>query len=161
MRPRRVLNSTTTRQTLSLWPPLKPQRRLANDWLTVRVSRLSYTARGNAEPETAADDKVAAALIRASDYIQAHYVARFSDQDTSQPEVVQAVYITAGYELDKPGFFSKTFTPSEQKVLTEVNGIKWTPVGNASGPESAAPRSTVIEALLTPFLNVSVGVLVV
>ncbi len=123
--------------------------------------RAYHTARGNVEPETAGDDKVAAALTRASDYIQAHYVARFSDQDTSKPEVERAVYIAAGYELDKPGFFSKTFTPSEQKVLTEVKGIKWTPVSNASGPDSAAPRSTLIEALLTPFLNVSVAVLVV
>lgn len=123
--------------------------------------RAYHTARGNAEPETAADDKVAAALTRASDYIQVHYVARFSDSDESLPEVEQAVYIAAGYELDKPGFFSKTFTPAEQKVLTEVKGIKWTPIGNSSSSDAAAPRSTMIEALLTSFLNVAVGVLVV
>lgn len=128
---------------------------------TLSEFRAYHTARGNTEPTDKADEEANAALTRAADYIQVHYVARFRDGDESRPEVEQATYIAAWYELDKPGFFSKTFTPADQKVLTETDGIKWTPIGNASGVEAATPRSTMIDALLAPFLNMAGGPFVV
>ena len=99
---------------------------------------------------TVADDTEAAqALVRASDYVRIHYVVRYGLPEDHQG-VDEAVYIAAGYELATPGFWSKTYTPAEQKVLTKVDKIQWTPAGVAHGPSAALPVSPDIHALLAP-----------
>lgn len=116
----------------------------------------AYAAeRGNTAP-TEADDALAnAALVRAKDYIKYTYVARFySVSYMDREEVDYATYEAANLELATPGFFTKTFTASQTKVLTEVKGIKWTPVGGLRNDASAfAPKSTLIDNMLMPFMS--------
>ena len=119
------------------------------------------TDRGDNAP-TAADDTLAtSALVRASDYIEYAYVARFvSPYDGTSANVEPATYVAASFELATPGFFSKTFTPAQQKVLTGVGSVKWTPVTNRSNTRDgilAAPTSTLIEAMLGPYMPIEKG----
>lgn len=116
--------------------------------------RAYAAARGNQAP-TAADDAVAeAALLRGTDYIQYRYVANLlPGYDGTLAVVEPATYEAANLELATPGFFTKTYTPGEQKVLTEVKGIKWTVIGDASKPGSAQPASTLIEAMFAPYIG--------
>ena len=103
--------------------------------------------------DTIANDAAsAAALVRASDYIARFYTNRLT---RTAPEDVtdKATYIAAGFELATPGFFSKTFTPDQQKVLTKAGDIQWTARGNASGADAATPISTSIEALFHPYMR--------
>lgn len=114
--------------------------------------RTYATARGNNAPTAAEDADATAALTRASDYILYNYVQHFlRGYDATLPEVEYATYEAANLELATPGFFSSTFTPSQQKVLTEVKGIKWTPVGAASGVDAARPMSTIVDSMLEPY----------
>jgi hypothetical protein len=118
------------------------------DWRTYAA------ARGNNAPTAANNPDATAALTRASDYIKYRYVANLlPGYDDTLPIVSEAAYVAANLELATPGFFSKTFTSAEQKVLTEVKGIKWTVVGNASGVHAAAPTSTLIEAMFDPYIK--------
>lgn len=125
---------------------------------TLTAWRAYATARGDNAP-TAADDAVAtAALVRASDYIKYKYVANLAPAyDDTLPVVEEATYVAAALELAKPGFFSKTYTPAEQKVLTEVKGIKWTVVGDATASGASAPTSTLIDAMFSLYLLGVVG----
>lgn len=110
-------------------------------------------ARGNDTPTEVDDTLANQALLRASDYIAYSYVACFvAPYTVDSPNVTNAVYEAANFELSKPGFFAATFTASQQKVLTEVKGIKWTAVGGASGAKSAAPTSTLIDAILAVYM---------
>lgn len=112
-----------------------------------------------ARGDTVVDDAAsAAALVRATDHITYTYVAHFLPGYDDTLEVVEyAIYEAAKLELATPGFFSKTFTPDQQKVLTEVKGIKWAVRGDASGAEGATPTSTKIEAMLDPYMASDVG----
>lgn len=96
------------------------------------------------------------ALVRGSDYIRFNYVAQFlPGYDEASPNVVEAVYEAAAFELGTPGFWSTTFTPSQQKVLTEVKGIKWTVTGGSDSTDAwanASPTSTRIAAMLAPYM---------
>lgn len=115
--------------------------------------RAYATARGDNAPTAAADPVAQAALVRASDHIQYRYVANLQPgYDDTLSVVEPATYEAAKIELAKPGFFSKTYTPSQQKVLTEVKGIKWTVVGEGSKTYGAQPTSTLIEAMFAPFI---------
>lgn len=110
------------------------------------------TDRGNNAPTEAADPVANAALQRASDYIRFTYVAHFIAGCTLTDDVIEeAAYIAASLELTTPGFFARTYTPSEQKVLTGVGSIRWTPTG-ASGAltemDGSTPVSTAIDAML-------------
>jgi hypothetical protein len=110
-------------------------------------------ARGDSAPTEATDTVAEAALLRASDHIRYRYVANLAPgYDDTLAVVEPATYVAAALELATPGFFSKTFTPGEQKVLTEVKGIKWTVVGEASKSNAATPTSTLIEAMFAPYL---------
>lgn len=116
--------------------------------------RAYATARGDNGPTAAADDVAGGALVRASDHIQYQYVANLLPAyDETLAVVEPATYVAASLELATPGFFSKTYTPGEQKVLTQVEGIKWTVVGDASKAGSATPTSTLIEAMFGPYLS--------
>ena len=102
---------------------------------------------------TVADNPASAqALVRASDYIRTRYVLRFSSEyDIDSSQAVEAIYIAASLELATPGFWSKTFTASQVKVLTEVKGIKWTVADTGmNGVDAQLPMSPAIDALLVP-----------
>lgn len=120
-------------------------------------------AYASARGTTVADDAATAAgLVRAQDYIAYHYVNRFSGSITVNQDIVDnATYEAAIVEIAKPGFWSKTYTPDQQKVLTEVKGIKWTVRGEASGSDAATPVSTKIEGMLRPYMVRVSGVLTV
>ena len=122
---------------------------------------------------------VAAARLRGSVYLDGHYYQRFPgeptggvDQERSWPRksatdrfgnainpdavpvrVVSSSYEAALIELRTPGFFSKTFTESEKKVLVKVQSISWVYTGNSKGDRSSSPTSTVIDNLLAPILT--------
>ena len=122
---------------------------------------------------------VAAARLRGSVYLDGHYYQRFPGEPTSgvdqerswprksstdrfgnaiNPDAVPARVVSASYEaalieLRTPGFFSKTFTESEKKVLVKVQSISWVYTGNSKGDRSSSPTSTVIENLLAPILT--------
>lgn len=108
-------------------------------------------ARGNVAPSEADDAEALASLQRASDYIRTRYVIRYG-LDPMSENVIEATYIAAGYDQSAPGFWSKTYTPAEAKVLTKAGKIGWTLAGYTSSSGSAAdamlPLSPAIEALL-------------
>ena len=124
--------------------------------------RAYATARGNGAPAAASDESASAALLRATDYVKYTYVAYFySPYGEDVVEVEFATYEAANLELANPGFFSATYTPSQQSILTEVDGIKWTPVENSGSPEAfanASPTSNKIEAMLRKYMPSKGGV---
>lgn len=115
--------------------------------------------RGDNAPTAAQDPVATAALVRGSDMIRLRYVPNllgsvdFTPPGADLPLVEEAAYIAASLELATPGFFSRTFTASEQKVLVGVQSIKWQVVGNASGTYAAMPVSTLIDALFGPYIS--------
>ncbi|WP_425087774.1 hypothetical protein [Stappia sp.] len=122
--------------------------------------RAYASARGNEAPSDATDALATAALVRGSDHVRLRYVANllpaygvdFTPAGHDLPLAEEAAYIAAALELATPGFFAKTFTASEQKVLTGVDSIKWTVVGDASSTYAAMPVSTSIAALFEPYV---------
>jgi hypothetical protein len=123
-------------------------------------SWIAYAAlRGDA---VANDQASAAALVRGQDYIEFHYGNRFGSAVRVDEEIVnKAVYEAAKLELATSGFWSKTYTPDQQKVLTAVGEIKWTVRGDASGPDAATPVSTKIDSMLRPYMAKLTGIFVV
>ena len=117
-------------------------------------------AYAQARGKTIADDAdTAAALQRAKDYVTHHYIRRFAKgYDETSDYVDDAIYEAAIVERNKPDFFSNTFTPSERKVLTQVDGIRWTVVDPKG---KAYPVSTRVEAILSPYLDFQVGAFIV
>lgn len=113
--------------------------------------------------DTVADDQAsAAALVRGQDYIDFHYVNRFGSAVKVDEETIdKAIYEAAKLDLAAPGFWSKTYTPDQQKVLTAVGEIKWTVRGDASGPDAATPVSTKIDSMLRPYLTKMTGMFVI
>jgi len=122
------------------------------DWITYAA------ARGDTVED---NDASTQALVRASDYIKYSYVSLFvPPYDENSDNVEEATYEAAKLELATPGFFSKTFTPSQQKVLTGVDTIKWTVVTPDSKNRAAldaSPRSTLIDAMLGPYMPLESG----
>lgn len=96
------------------------------------------------------------ALVRGADYIRFHYVAKFLPGfDESSPNVDEAIYEAAALELATPGFWTSTFTPAQQKVLTGVGEIRWTVTGSTDSNDAwanASPTSTKIAAMLAPYM---------
>lgn len=115
----------------------------------------AYAAeRGNLAPTQAPGDVAGAALVRASDHIRYRYVANLlPDYDDTLDVIEFATYEAANLELATPGFFAKTYTPAQQKVLTQAGSIKWTVVGNGGATYGAQPVSTLIEAMLEPYVG--------
>jgi hypothetical protein len=117
--------------------------------------RAYATARGDNAPTAAADAVATAALVRASDHILHFWVRQFITGNETSPYVEEATYEAANFELATPGFFSTTYTPAQQKVLTEVKGIKWTLKPGAEGPDAwanATPVSSKIAAMLDGYM---------
>ena len=108
--------------------------------------------RGDNAPTEAAEAVASAALQRASDYIRFTYVTHFIEGCTLSDDVIsEAAYIAASLELATPGFFTRTYTPSEQKVLTGVGSIRWTATGQDGAlteMDGATPVSTAIDGML-------------
>jgi hypothetical protein len=127
---------------------------------TLEGWRSYATARGDNAPTAANDTLATAALVRGSDMIRLRYVPNllagygvdFVPPGSDLPLVEEATYIAASLDLATPGFFSKTFSASGQKVLVGVGQIKWQVVGDASGIYAAMPVSTLIEALFEPYI---------
>ena len=124
------------------------------DWRTYA------SARGNSAPADASDVLATAALTRASDYIRVRYAANllpsydpltFTPTGATLPLTEEAAYIAASLELATPGFFAKTDTEAESKVLTGVGSIKWTVTGKA-GTYAYMPTSSLIDALFEPYV---------
>lgn len=117
---------------------------------------IAYAAeRGDTVTNDAAS---AAALVRGKDYIAYHYQNRFGGAVTVDETLIDAaIYEAAKAELAEPGFWSKTYAPDQQKVLTKVGEIQWTMRGNASGSDAATPVSTKIEAMLRPYMVTIAG----
>lgn len=139
--------------------------------LTNWLSANGYTLPGSAP---------ATAVLRehGSVYIDGTYVRRFPGQPTAgaaqerewprsnatdrygnplpsdevPQRVIDASYQAAYLEATKPGLLTTTYTPGQAKVLTEVKGVKWTLVGEMSGPQAMVPISTRIEGILAPIL---------
>lgn len=108
--------------------------------------------RGDSAPTDASDADANAALQRAHDYLKWTYVNRFVSGCTIPDETLaEAEYIAANSEFATPGFWTKTYTPSQQKVLTKVDAISWTPVKQEVYDQSdwARPVSTQIEAMMS------------
>lgn len=118
-------------------------------------------ARGDSAPTNASETLATAALVRGSDMIRlrylpnliaAGYASDFTPGGSDLPLTEEAAYIAASLELATPGFFSKTFTASEQKALVQVDKIRWQVTGDASGTYAAMPVSTLIDALFEPYV---------
>lgn len=95
------------------------------------------------------DPATAAALVRAQDYILYNYL-QFGACTVESPNVAEATYEAAMIEAATPGFWSGTYTPAQQKTLTGVGSIRWTPTGDVdgSGVGSYIPRSTKIDMMM-------------
>lgn len=117
--------------------------------------RAHAAARGNTAPTDADDTVATAALTRASDYIKYQYVSRLTSGYDETLDVVElAAYEAANIELATLGFFSKTYTPAEQTVLTQVGSISFTPVNQSTGKAGhSTPRSILIEAMFQPYVT--------
>ena len=124
--------------------------------------RAYHTSRGNSAP-TDADDPIAlAAMVRATDYITDEYVWRFQEKykDPLPDAVDEAIYEAALAELSvgndgavtlvEGGFWGKTYTPAEAKVLVQVESIRWKYTGGENGYQF--PVSTKIEGRLRPYI---------
>ena len=128
---------------------------------TIETFRTYQAARGNSAPTEASDTLATAALVRGSDMIRLRYVsnllpgydATFQPAGFDYPLAEEAAYIAAALELETPGFFSRTFTAAEQKVLVGVGQIKWQVVGDSSKTYAAMPVSTLIDALFWPYIS--------
>lgn len=96
------------------------------------------------------------ALVRGTDYILYHYVSHFlPGYDATSPFVDEATYEAAALELATPGFFTTSFTPAQQKVLTKVGSIAWTVTGGTDSTDAwanATPTSTKIAAMLARYM---------
>ncbi len=126
---------------------------------TIAGWRAYATARGDGAPALADDADATASLTRASDMIRLRYVPNLlpnygvdftpAGHDLSLAE--EASYIAASLELGTPGFFSKTYTASEQKALVQVQSIRWQVTGDAGKTYASMPVSTLIEAMFEPY----------
>ena len=108
--------------------------------------------------DVVADDAdSAAALVRAGRYIQREFLDSREYAGIPDDIAEQATYEAAALELATPGFWSRTFTPDQQKSLVAVGDIKWQVMGNASGAMGATPVSTAIDAMMRRYRHLQFG----
>lgn len=140
---------------------------LSIDTLAVTIAEADTycTSRGLAD-WTGLDADKTAALRRGQDYILGRYndrwtymepspdgytwVYRLWTNDTPPNAVKYAVIEAALRELTVPFSLSPDFVLGDKKVLTEVKGIKWTPMGSG-GAASYRPTITSISMVLTGY----------
>lgn len=116
------------------------------EWITYAA------ARGRTVADEPASEQ---ALQRGVDHINFRYIPRLAPQYSADNLAVvdPATYEAAWLELQTPGFFNRTFTPDQQKVLTQVGSVKWTPVGEgANMTYGAMPTSSLIDAMFEPYI---------
>lgn len=125
------------------------------------------------------DAQIEAAIRQGSTYIDALYAERFTGSpatgyaqglawprlnatdvygnnipsDELPARVTQAASEAAWVSLQSPGALNKTYTPGEQKVLTQVDKIRWEVVGDASKKGAMVPVLTSAEGILWPLLK--------
>lgn len=128
---------------------------------TIAGFRAYALARGNSAPTSAADADATAALVRASDYVRSRYIANLFSPNAADTIPnggtlsfgEEGAYIAAAFELTTAGFFSKTFTPAQQKVLTKAGGVSWSVVGaGADSIYGSSPTSTLLDNYFRPFI---------
>lgn len=126
---------------------------------TIAGFRAWHAERGNVSPTEATNSDALAALVRASDYIQAAYVGRFdSKYKDPLPDAVEvAAYIAAGYELAQPGHFATSATAGQSKVLTKLDVMQWTVSegGEQTYLAGGMKLDHQIDMLLSPFFAAS------
>jgi len=123
--------------------------------------RAYATARGDDAVTAAQDTPATAALTRGRDHVRMRYAANllgsyaatdFTPTGHDLPLQDEATYIAASLELATPGFFSTTYTPDQQKVLTKVSEIGWTPIASEGRIYGAMPHSAKLDALFEPYV---------
>ncbi len=140
---------------------------LAIDTLAVTLAEADAycTSRGIAD-WTGTDPEKTAALRRGQDYIIGRYNDRWTymepstdnfvwvhrrwNNDSPPLAVKYAVIEAALRELSVPFSLSPDFVIGDKKVLTEVKGIKWTPMGSGTSG-SFRPTITAISLLLAGY----------
>lgn len=119
---------------------------------TMAVSQAEVDAYATARGITAwAGSGKAEAMRRGQDYIAGRYNTKWiSDFDNAAAptEVKYAIAEAAIRELAAPGSLAPDLTLGTAKVLTEVKGIKWTPVKSDAKLDDLRPTLTVIDGLL-------------
>jgi hypothetical protein len=155
-----------------------PGSATADSYATIAQADAYHTARGNAT-WTGADPIKEAALIRATQWLDGRYgdfwpgtrwklrlqsldwprVDAYDrdgatvDSDTIPPEIVNAVCEAALRELTAPNSLSPDVTPGTAKVLTEVKGIKWTPLRASASPDDMGVTITAVDRALSPLIG--------
>lgn len=128
----------------------------------------AYCASRGVASWTGSDADKTAALRRAQDYIIGKYNDRWTymepsldnftwvhrqwNNETPPLAVKYAVIEAAVRELTVPFSLSPDFVLGDKKVLTEVKGIKWTPMGQATR-DSFQPTITAISLLLAGYAS--------
>lgn len=150
----------------------------ANSYASLVQAAAYHTARGNST-WTSTDALKEAALIRATQWIDGRYGNRwpgirwqlrlqaldwprydaydrdgtYIDSDEIPVEVVNATCEAALRELMTPGILSPDITPGTIKVLTEVKGIRWTPLRSAAGVSDMTLTITAVDRLLASLIG--------
>jgi hypothetical protein len=94
------------------------------------------------------------AIMRGQRYIAAKYNGRWLNGIDPVPAPIKYAVIEAALvEAKTPGFFTKTYTSSDAKVLVAVEGIRWERVGGSD----MAPASTIVDGLLAPYIGSTTG----
>jgi hypothetical protein len=150
----------------------------ANSYASLVTAAAYHTARGNTA-WTGTDAAKEAALIRATQWLDGRYGDRWPgvrwklrlqaldwprvdafdrdgtdiDFDEVPVEVVNATCEAALRELTTPGILSPDITPGTAKVLTEVKGIKWTPLRSAAGVQDMTLSITAVDRALAPIIG--------
>ena len=113
---------------------------------------------GRGISDVSVNDSALPALVRASDYIKYHYVVNFvPGVADSIPEVELATYEAACLEALKPGVFSKQYTPSEAKILMQMDVLRWEKVAQSAldTPDQSpmVPVHTKVDSYLRRYLR--------
>lgn len=118
--------------------------------VTVADADAYCTARGLAN-WTGDNAAKTAALRRGQDYIAGKYNRRWlvSFDDTTAPDVVKyAIFEAAVREIVTPFCLTPDVVLGREKVLTEVKGIKWTPMKSDATAADLDPTIYSIQGLL-------------
>lgn len=122
-------------------------------WATLEEADEFHAERGNDAWAAATEPARNQALQRGSDYIRARYLRRLNGE-APVDLIHMAVYISALIELNNPGFFSVTSTPSNpNKVLVGVGDIRWQVVGGTEAGSGFYPVSSMVEDLLGMYID--------